>query len=38
MDQELLNALVIPILSEQDVLNKFSYDFSTEETVLSREH
>jgi len=35
MDQELLNALVIPILTEQDVLNKFNYDFNTEETVLS---
>ena len=34
MSEELLNALVIPILSKQEILQRFTYDFSTENNVL----
>lgn len=35
MSTELLNALVIPVLSKEEVLQRFTYDFTTENTVLS---
>ena len=35
MSEDLLNALVIPVLSQQEVLQRFNYDFTTEDTVLS---
>lgn len=35
MSEDLLNALVIPVLSKTEVLQRFTYDFTTEETVLS---
>lgn len=34
MSTELLNALVIPVLSKEEVLQRFTYDFTTENTVL----
>ena len=35
MSGELLNALVIPVLNREEILQRFNYDFTTEMEILN---